>query len=82
MDDDLMGRLVANAGVDCKAAGSAEKQCHAIPAHARAEQEVMSMTYPIRTIEDIDSDEAAALRSIGIRTTEKAPGGRKKPEGT
>ena len=39
------------------------------------------MTYPIRTIEDIDADEAAALRSIGIRTTEKLLEAAKSPKG-
>ena len=39
------------------------------------------MTYPIRTIEDIDPDEAAALRSIGIRTTEKLLEAAKSPKG-
>ena len=39
------------------------------------------MTYPIRTIEDIDSDDAAALRSIGIRTTEKLLEAAKGPKG-
>jgi hypothetical protein len=41
----------------------------------------MSMTYPIRTIEDIDSDDAAALRSMGIRTTDKLLEAAKSPKG-
>jgi predicted RecB family nuclease len=39
------------------------------------------MTYPISTIEEIDADEAAALKSIGIRTTEKLLEAAKSPKG-
>ena len=39
------------------------------------------MTYPISMIEGIDADEAAALKSIGIRTTEKLLEAAKSPKG-
>jgi hypothetical protein len=29
------------------------------------------MSYPITAIDDIDADEADALKAVGIRTTEK-----------
>jgi predicted flap endonuclease-1-like 5' DNA nuclease len=43
----------------------------------------MTMSYSITTIEEIDEDDVAALKSVGIKTTEKlleaaaTPGGRK-----
>src|ERR1700737_208047 len=43
----------------------------------------MTMSYSISTIEEIDEDDVAALKSVGIKTTEKlleaaaTPGGRK-----
>jgi predicted RecB family nuclease len=39
------------------------------------------MSYSITTIEEIDVDEATALRSIGIRTTEKLLEAAKSPKG-
>jgi predicted RecB family nuclease len=39
------------------------------------------MTYPIRTIEDIDPDDAEALRAMGIRTTERLLEAAKSPKG-
>ena len=39
------------------------------------------MSYPIADIEDIDADEAKALKSIGIRTTEKLLEAAKSPKG-
>jgi len=39
------------------------------------------MTYPISAIEDIDEDGAEALRSVGIRTTEKLLEAAKSPKG-
>jgi hypothetical protein len=39
------------------------------------------MTYPITAIEDIDEDGAEALRSVGIRTTEKLLEAAKSPKG-
>jgi predicted RecB family nuclease len=39
------------------------------------------MTYPIATIEEIDVDEATALKSAGIRTTEKLLEAAKSPKG-
>jgi predicted RecB family nuclease len=39
------------------------------------------MTYPITAIEDIDADEADALKSVGIRTTEKLLEAAKSPKG-
>jgi hypothetical protein len=43
--------------------------------------EEISMSYPITTIEEIDVDEAAALKSVGIRTTEKLLEAAKSPKG-
>src|SRR5262249_46521167 len=40
-----------------------------------------SMSYPIADIEDIDADEAKALKSVGIRTTEKLLEAAKSPKG-
>jgi len=39
------------------------------------------MSYPITAIEDIDADEAEALKSVGIRTTEKLLEAAKSPSG-
>ena len=39
------------------------------------------MSYPITTIEEIDEDEAAVLKSAGIRTTEKLLEAAKSPKG-
>jgi hypothetical protein len=39
------------------------------------------MSYPITAIEDIDADEAEALKSVGIRTTEKLLEAAKSPKG-
>jgi predicted RecB family nuclease len=39
------------------------------------------MSYPISAIEDIDADEAEALKSVGIRTTEKLLEAAKSPKG-
>ena len=39
------------------------------------------MSYPITDIEDIDADEAKALKSLGIRTTEKLLEAAKSPKG-
>ena len=39
------------------------------------------MTYPLNTIREIDLDEAAALKSAGIRTTEKLLEAAKSPKG-
>jgi len=39
------------------------------------------MSYPIADIEDIDADEAKALKSVGIRTTEKLLEAAKSPKG-
>jgi hypothetical protein len=39
------------------------------------------MSYSITTIEEIDVDEAAALKSVGIRTTEKLLEAAKSPKG-
>jgi predicted RecB family nuclease len=39
------------------------------------------MSYPITTIEEIDVDEAVALKSVGIRTTEKLLEAAKSPKG-
>jgi len=39
------------------------------------------MSYPIADIEDIDVDEAKALKSVGIRTTEKLLEAAKSPKG-
>ena len=39
------------------------------------------MTYPITAIADIDADEAEALKSVGIRTTEKLLEAAKSPKG-
>jgi predicted RecB family nuclease len=39
------------------------------------------MSYPITDIEDIDADEAKALKSAGIRTTEKLLEAAKSPKG-
>ncbi len=39
------------------------------------------MSYPIRRIEDIDADEIAALKSVGIRTAEKLLEAAKSPKG-
>jgi len=39
------------------------------------------MYYPIADIEDIDVDEAKALKSVGIRTTEKLLEAAKSPKG-
>src|SRR5262245_9992443 len=40
-----------------------------------------SMSYPIAVIEDIGADEAEALKSVGIRTTEKLLEAAKSPKG-
>src|SRR4029450_12432751 len=39
------------------------------------------MSYSITAIEDIDADEAKALKSVGIRTTEKLLEAAKSPKG-
>lgn len=39
------------------------------------------MSYPITAIEDIDADEVEALKSVGIRTTEKLLEAAKSPKG-
>jgi hypothetical protein len=39
------------------------------------------MSYPISAIEDIGADEAEALKSVGIRTTEKLLEAAKSPKG-
>ncbi|MGZ3361842.1 MAG: DUF4332 domain-containing protein, partial [Xanthobacteraceae bacterium] len=39
------------------------------------------MSYPITAIEDIDADEADALKAAGIRTTEKLLEAAKSPKG-
>ena len=39
------------------------------------------MSYPIAAIEDIDADEAEALKAAGIRTTEKLLEAAKSPKG-
>jgi len=39
------------------------------------------MSYPIADVEDIDVDEAKALKSVGIRTTEKLLEAAKSPKG-
>jgi hypothetical protein len=39
------------------------------------------MTYPLNTIREIELDEAAALKSAGIRTTEKLLEAAKSPKG-
>ena len=39
------------------------------------------MSYPITAIEEIDADEADALKSVGIRTTEKLLEAAKSPKG-
>ena len=39
------------------------------------------MSYPITAIEDIDADEAEALKAVGIRTTEKLLEAAKSPKG-
>ena len=39
------------------------------------------MSYPITAIEDIDADEAEALKSVGIRTAEKLLEAAKSPKG-
>ena len=39
------------------------------------------MSYPISAIEDIEADEAKALKSVGIRTTEKLLEAAKNPKG-
>ena len=39
------------------------------------------MSYPITAIEDIDADEADALKAIGIRTAEKLLEAAKSPKG-
>lgn len=39
------------------------------------------MSYPITAIEDIDADELEALKSVGIRTTEKLLEAAKGPKG-
>jgi predicted RecB family nuclease len=39
------------------------------------------MSYPIAAIEDIDAEEAKALKSVGIRTTEKLLEQAKSPKG-
>ena len=39
------------------------------------------MSYPITDFEDIDADEAKALKSLGIRTTEKLLEAAKSPKG-
>ena len=39
------------------------------------------MSYPITAIDDIDADEAEALKAAGIRTTEKLLEAAKSPKG-
>ncbi|MGZ3287393.1 MAG: DUF4332 domain-containing protein, partial [Xanthobacteraceae bacterium] len=39
------------------------------------------MSYPITAIEEIDADEADALKTAGIRTTEKLLEAAKSPKG-
>ena len=39
------------------------------------------MSYPVTDIDDIDADEAEALKSVGIRTTEKLLEAAKSPKG-
>jgi hypothetical protein len=39
------------------------------------------MSYPITAIDDIDADDAEALKSVGIRTTEKLLEAAKSPKG-
>jgi hypothetical protein len=39
------------------------------------------MSYPITAIEDIDADEADALKAVGIRTAEKLLEAAKSPKG-